>query len=134
MMRESDHLVNLAALEKKLDAIRRAFHALSPSELQALVADPNLLRRVFSAERKTNLPELDRTVRDLLENADRLVATFAPVVQVTKAQRIEARDLQIEIWKKQGIAEEMLALARIRSVRVDPFADQDPEPTSEEEE
>ena len=134
MMQESDHSVDLAALEKKLTAIQHAFHALAPHELKALVADPDLLRRVFSAERKTNLPELDGTVRDLLNNVDRAVSTFAPVVKVTKAQRIEARDLQIEIWTKQGIAEEMLALARIRGVRVDPFADQDPEPTSEEEE
>lgn len=125
------HSVNLDALKKKLEVVRQSFDALSPFELQALTENPNLLRQVFGAPRKTNLTDLDQKVRAHFAKVDPLVPAFAPVVQITRAQREEARHLQMEIWKKQGIADEMLALAQLRGKRSDPFADQDPEPTSD---
>lgn len=134
MTKEQDQSVNLESLKKKLETVRELFAALSPGETQALLDNPNLLGQVFGAPRKTILTDLNKEVRAQFAKVDPLGGAFAPIVKITREQREEARRLQMEIWKKQGIAEEMLALAQLRGERIDPFADQDPETISENEE
>jgi hypothetical protein len=130
--------VDLDALIKKLKVAREFFDALSRFELRALIQNPNLLREAFGAPRETNLADLDPGIRAQFARADSTVPAVAPAVQLTTAHGEKLRDLQIEIWRKQGIIEEMLALTHLREQarkdRSDPFADQDPESTSEKEE
>jgi hypothetical protein len=131
MTTKQDQPVNLEALKKKLEVVREFLAALSPGELRALTENPNLLGWVFGAPRQTYLTDLDQKVRDHIAEVDAFGPASAPIVQVTRAQSEEARRLHMEIWKKQGIADEMIALTQLRGERIDPFADQDTEPASE---
>jgi hypothetical protein len=114
MGKQAPQIDTTADTSKRLGDLRRSVGGMSAAELDALTGRPSRLKHVFETPRVATIAGYEGAVKAYAAaNKREHSVPDRPLASATQALLEQAVHLQLQIWKKQGIAVEMRAMASL---------------------